>query len=127
MDPRKSVRKAIRRALGKRDPDADITTDSSGDPQHDSELRDKIRIPLHQSPEQYFEEKIQPNWPDAWLNKDSRYYDDQDEEYGKVGYEINFEKYFNDYEEPRSLEDIDSDIQELEEDIVREIRKVTNE
>jgi len=125
LDPRKSVRRAIRRALGVRDTDADITTDRSGDPQHDSELRDKIRIPLHMCPDQYFEEKIEPNWPNAWLNKDNRYYDDQDEKYGVVGYEINFEKYFNDYKSPRSLEEIDSDIQELEVDIVNEIQEIT--
>jgi type I restriction enzyme M protein len=45
---------------------------------------------------------------------------------GVVGYEINFNRYFYRYDPPRALAEIDSDIQEIEEDIVRMLSEVTD-
>jgi type I restriction enzyme M protein len=44
---------------------------------------------------------------------------------GVVGYEINFDRYFYEYEPPRPLEEIDADIRELEDEIVELLSEVT--
>jgi type I restriction enzyme M protein len=44
---------------------------------------------------------------------------------GVVGYEINFDRYFYEYEPPRPLEEIDAEIRELEDEIVELLSEVT--
>ena len=44
---------------------------------------------------------------------------------GVVGYEISFNRYFYRYIPPRALEEIDRDIREIEEEIVRMLGEVT--
>jgi len=112
---RNSVYNAIERALGERDPDAEIVTNSKGDPEHDTELRDRERIPLTVDPEEYFEREVKPYVDNAWINEDSRYHDDKDGKLGTVGYEINFNRHFTNYEPPRSMEEINSDLREIHE------------
>lgn len=113
VDVRKSVYNAIERALGERNQDAEIVTDGNGDPEHDTERRIRERVPLGQNPFEYFESEVEPYLENAWINDDGKYYDDQDGELGIVGYEINFGKYFYEYEEPRPIEDIDQEIREI--------------
>ncbi|MFB1063326.1 N-6 DNA methylase [Natrinema sp. H-ect4] len=125
VDVRKSVHNAIERALGERNPDAEIVTNSKGEPDHDSDLRDRERVPLDEDPREYFEREVKPHVENAWINESSKYHDDQDGELGVVGYEINFDRHFYEYEPPRSLEEIDADIQELEEEIVELLGEVT--
>ncbi len=43
----------------------------------------------------------------------------------KVGYEINFNRHFYKYTAPRSLEVIDADLKQAEEEILRLLREVT--
>ncbi len=57
-----------------------------------------------------------PYVPDAWI--DESYTDAKDGEVGRVGYEINFNRYFYVYEPPRPLEEIEADIREIEKEIV---------
>lgn len=125
IEVRKSVHNAIERALGKRDSEAEIVTNSKGEPEHDSDLRQYERVPLGRDVQEYFEEEIQPYLPECWINKDSRYYDDQDGELGQVGYEINFDRYFFDYEPPRSIDEIDRELRELDEKILEEIKRMS--
>jgi len=54
VDVRNSVHNAIERALGERNSDAEIVTNSKGEPEHDTELRDRERVPLHEDPHEYF-------------------------------------------------------------------------
>jgi type I restriction enzyme M protein len=42
---------------------------------------------------------------------DEGYTDEQDGGVGRVGYEINFNRYFYEYQPPRSLEEIEADIE----------------
>lgn len=42
----------------------------------------------------------------------------KDGEVGKIGYEINFNRYFYKYAPPRPLEEIESDIRAVEKDIL---------
>ncbi len=125
VDVRKSVHNAIERALGERDPEAEICRNSKGEPEHDTDLRIRERVPLGQDPREYFEQEVEPHFPNVWINDSSKYHDDQDGELGVIGYEINFDQYFYEYEPPRELEDIDQDLQEVEEGIAQLLQKVT--
>lgn len=83
----------------------EVVTDRSGKPKPDSSLRDTENIPLKEDVQGYMEREVLPHVPDAWV----------DEKKTKVGYEINFTKYFYQYKPLRSLEEIRADILALEE------------
>jgi type I restriction enzyme M protein len=125
IDVRNSVYNAIERALGKQNDDAEIVTDSKGNPEHDTDLRDRERVPLERDPREYFEQEVRPHVNNAWINDSSKYHDKKDGELGTVGYEINFDRYFYEYEPPRPIEEIDADIRELENEIVELLNEVT--
>ncbi len=88
---------------------------SRNKPKADSSLRDYENIPflrkdtngelVPQTIEEYFEREVKPHLPDAWI----------DEKKTKIGYEINFTKYFYEFKPLRSLEEIKADILALEE------------
>ena len=82
-----------------------VVTDRSGNPKPDSGLRDTENIPLKEDITNYMQQEVLPHVPDAWV----------DDSKTKVGYEINFTKYFYEYKPLRSLEDIRADILALEE------------
>ncbi|GAK60826.1 N-6 DNA methylase [Candidatus Vecturithrix granuli] len=81
-----------------------IVTDSKGQPKADSKLRDYEKIPLKEDIDAYFEREVKPHVPDAWLDRSK----------DKVGYEINFTKYFYQYTPLEPLERIKADILRLE-------------
>jgi type I restriction enzyme M protein len=58
----------------------------------------------HQSIEGYIEREVKPHLPNAWI----------DESKTKIGYEINFTKYFYEFKPLRSLAEIKADILALE-------------
>jgi len=117
IDPRNSVHNAIERALGESDPNAAICRNSKGDPEHDTDLRIRERVPLGRDPYDYFEKEVKPHVENAWINDSKKYCDDEDGEIGVVGYEINFNRYFYEFDQPRDIADIDSEIAKLEEGI----------
>jgi type I restriction enzyme M protein len=117
------LRKAILAALSERDETAEICRDGEGNPEPDPELRDTENVPLSESIEEYFEREVRPYVPDAWINESIR--DHKDGEIGKVGYEINFNRYFYEYEPPRPLQEIEAEIRELEQEITRKLREIT--
>lgn len=117
--PDSKQRKAMLEALSERDQTAEICRDREGNPEPDPELRDYENVPLRAVPEkdslledvidretidEYFAREVLPHVPDAWID------------YGKtkVGYEINFTKYFYKYKPLRSLAEIRADILALE-------------
>ena len=83
-----------------------VKTDKKGNAKADSKLRDYESIPLSESVEEYFEREVRPHLPDAWMERKK----------DKVGYEINFTKYFYEYKPLRAVEDILSDLAKLEEE-----------
>lgn len=85
-----------------------------GRPEPDADLRDKENIPLKENIQEYFEREVLPFVPDAWISDKER----------KVGYEINFNKYFYEYTPPRSLEDIRNDILVLEKETVGVLQEI---
>ena len=81
-------------------------TDKKGKPKADAKLRDTENIPLKEKVADYMKREVLPHVPDAWV----------DEKKTKIGYEINFTKYFYKYKPLRSLADIKADILALEEE-----------
>ena len=117
-----AISKAILNALGERDETAEICRDQDGNPEPDPDLRDTENVPLNEDIWQYFEREVRPHVPDAWINTKVR--DRKDGQVGKVGYEINFNRYFYKYQPPRPLEEIEADLRALEQDIVELLREV---
>jgi type I restriction enzyme M protein len=116
------IKKAILAALSERDESADPSTDGKGNPEPDPQLRDTENVPLGEDVREYFEREVLPHVPDAWINEQVR--DQKDGEVGKVGYEINFNRYFYEYKPPRPLEEIEAEIRELEGEIMEMLREV---
>ena len=100
-------RKAVLSTLGERDPDAEVCRDSKGNPEPDPDLRDTETVPLSEDVDAYIAREVLPHVPDAWV----------DESKTKVGYEIPLNRHFYVYEPPRPLEEIESDLQALEQEI----------
>jgi type I restriction enzyme M protein len=117
------IRKAILAAVSEREETAEVCVDKNGDPEPDPDLRDTENVPLSKSIEEFFEREVKPHVPDAWINTSVR--DDKDGEVGKVGYEINFNRYFYEYQPPRDLEVIEAEIKTLEKEIMDMLREVT--
>ncbi|WP_439038009.1 type I restriction-modification system subunit M [Enterobacter hormaechei] len=69
-----------------------------------SDLRDNESIRLNQSIYQYFIDEVKPHIDEAWINLDTV----------KIGYEINFNKYFYRHKPLRDLEEVAKDIIALE-------------
>ena len=119
--PKAPIKKAILASLSEKDETADICCGADGAPEPDTSLRDYESVPLKQDIYEYFDSEVKPHVPDAWINEDVR--DDKDGQVGKVGYEINFNRYFYKYEPPRPLEEIDADIKRLEAEIIQMIQE----
>ncbi|ROQ37940.1 type I restriction enzyme M protein [Marinobacter sp. 3-2] len=100
--------KALLSALSERDPEADVCTDSKGNPEPDTGLRDYENVPLTESVYDYFEREVKPHVPDAWIDESKR--DEKDGEVGIVGFEIPFNRHFYEFTPPRPLKDIDADL-----------------
>ncbi len=117
------VRKAIANALSERDENADICLDAKGNPEPDTDLRDTELVPLSENWRDYVAREVTPFVPDAWV--DESHHDQQDDQVGRVGYEINFNRYFYKYVPPRPLEEIDAELRQLEAEIAELLQQVT--
>ena len=82
----------------------DIVTDKKGNPKPDSTLRDHERVPLTENIDDYYQQEVKPHLPDSWMDKKK----------DKVGYEINFNKYFYAVQSLRSLREITRELVDLE-------------
>ena len=99
---------------GKKPASAKATAGKEGNLLPDADLRDFENIPLKEDIHKYFKREVLPHLPDAWI----------DEAKTKIGYEINFTKYFYQYKPLRSLEEIRKDILKLEEETESMIAEV---
>ena len=89
-----------------RDENGNLIYASKGKLKSDSKLKDTENIPLKQDIQTFFDTEVKPFSPDAWWdNKET-----------KIGYEINFAKYFYKHQPPRSLNDIAKDILVIEQE-----------
>lgn len=83
-----------------------MVLDKKGKPKADTSLRDSEDVPLKANIDDYFKQKVLPHIPDAWIDHTKT----------KIGYEINFTRYFYKYKPLRSLEEIRADILKLEQE-----------
>jgi type I restriction enzyme M protein len=93
-----------------------VILDKKGSPMPDADLRDYENIPLKEDIQKYFDREVKPHLPDAWI----------DESKTKIGYEINFTRYFYEFKPLRSLDEIRKDILKLEketEGLIQEVIK----
>jgi type I restriction enzyme M protein len=108
------LKKAILSALSERDENAEVCTDSKGNPEPDSELRDYENVPLKEDIDSYFQREVIPHVPEAWIDHDKT----------KVGYEIPFNRHFYKYVPPRPLEEIDAELDKVTAEILELLQEV---
>ncbi|MCQ4141595.1 class I SAM-dependent DNA methyltransferase [Chryseobacterium sp. EO14] len=98
------------------DKDSEATKVQKGknDFEADADLRDFENIPLKIDIETYFKNEVLPFVPDAWMDRSK----------DKVGYEINFNRYFFKNTESRSLEVINKELSEIEKEILQLLNQV---
>ena len=134
-----SLQKAILEALSERDQTADICTDSKGNPEPDPQLRDSELVPmpsemafplslgydnetnlsdlltaLRPTVQAYMTAEVLPHVQDAWV----------DESKTKLGFEIPINRHFYEYQPPRDLAEIKSEIVALEQEIMAMLGKL---
>lgn len=85
-------------------------TDDSG------KQKDTEQIPLSENIDEYFKREVLPHLPNATLDRKK----------DKIGYEIPFNRYFYEYVAPRSLDEIDDDMQAITGDILKLLNEVTD-
>ena len=81
-----------------------IVRDKKGNPKPDTKLRDAERVPLTEDIDAYYQREVKPHVPESWI----------DRKRDKVGYEINFNRYFYQYTPLRSLKEITDELLKLE-------------
>jgi len=81
-----------------------MVKDRSGQPKSDPARRDYERIPLLDDVDDYYRREVHPHLPDSWMDRTK----------DKVGYEINFTKYFYKFKPLRSVEEIKKDLLALD-------------
>ena len=81
-----------------------VVRDKQGNPKPDTKLRDYERVPLTADIDAYYQQEVKPHLPDSWIDRKK----------DKVGYEINFNRYFYQYTPLRSLKEIAEEMLALE-------------
>lgn len=89
----------------------------------DPALKDAENIPLKEDIVSYVLREVRTYVPDAWIDRATL--DEQDSGIGKVGYEINFNRVFFQYQPPRPLHEIDAELAGVEQRILELLREVT--
>ena len=107
--------KAILMALSERDETAEVCTNAKEEIEPDSELRDYENVPLKEDVDEYMKREVLPHVPDAWIDHGKT----------KIGYEINFNRYFYEYKPPRPLEEIEADLKQIEDEIAGLLKEMT--
>ena len=87
--------------------DGRVKTDKKGNLKPDTSKRDSERVPLSESVDDYYEREVKPHVPESWMDRSK----------DKVGYEINFTKYFYKFISLRTIEVISQDLNSLEREI----------
>ena len=82
--------------------------------ENQTDLSDSESVPLAENIHDYFLREVKPHVDEAWIDLDKT----------KIGYEISFNKYFYQHKPLRPIEDVSSEIlelQELNEGLIKEI------
>ncbi|GAA77025.1 type I restriction enzyme M protein [Pseudoalteromonas sp. BSi20480] len=113
--------KLIVKHLSEHDDEAEVCK-TKGKLEANPDLRDNENVPLTESVEDYFAREVLPHVPNAWI--DTKKTDEQDGEVGIVGYEIPFNRHFYEYVPPRSLTEIDADLDAVSAEIMQLLNEV---
>jgi len=103
-------------------PEGKVGKFKKGEKPYDKDLRDTESVPLTGDIYAYMKQEVLPHVPDAWVNTDIK--DEKDGLPGKVGYEINFNRYFYVYTPPRKPEVIAAEIMDMEKRFVELMKGV---
>ena len=95
----------------------EIKKDKKGNIKADSNKRGIERVPLLEDIDEYYNREVKPHLPDSWMDRSK----------DKIGYEINFTKYFYKFSNIRSLMDISKDLQSLNNEISKLSSDIFNE
>jgi type I restriction enzyme M protein len=82
----------------------------------DGKQKDTEQIPLGEDIDAYFKREVLPHIPNAAMDRKK----------DRIGYEIPFNRYFYEYVPPRSLDEIDDDLQAVTKDILQLLNEVTD-
>lgn len=88
----------------------------------DARRRDYETVPLGENAEEYFARSVQPYLPGAWLDKE--FVDAKVGGLGKIGYDFNFNRYFQESKEFPSPAALKAQIEAAEAEFVALMRKV---
>ena len=91
-----------------------IKIDKKGNIKADNLKRDYERIPLLNDIDEYFETEVKPHLKDSWMDRTK----------DKVGYEINFTKYFYKFTKLRDPEEIREELSSLDLEINNFLKKL---
>jgi type I restriction enzyme M protein len=94
-----------------------VVLDKKGKPKADASLRDSEDVPLKDNVDEYFKREVLPHVPDAWIDHPKT----------KIGYEINFTRYFYKYKSLRALDEIRTDILNLEQETSGALKQIIND
>jgi type I restriction enzyme M protein len=116
------IERLVLKVFSEQDETAKVCKNAKGEVEADSDLRDSENVPLSEKVEDYFKREVLPHVPDAWIDTTKR--DEKDGEVGIVGYEIPFNRHFYEYKPPRSLKEIDKDLDKVTKEILDLLNEV---
>ena len=87
--------------------DGEIKTDKIGNPKPDASKRDTEQVPLSENIDDYYEREVRPHLSDSWMDRSK----------DKIGYEINFTKYFYKFTPLRTVDEISIELKTLDDEI----------
>jgi type I restriction enzyme M protein len=82
----------------------------------EGDLRDTENVPLKENIQDYYLREVHPHVPEAWINLEAT----------KIGYEISFNKYFYKHKPLRTIEEVTTDILQLEKESDGLIHEILN-
>jgi len=110
-----SEHKLFREVFTVKDPECAKVVKDKNEFEADPDLRDYENIPLEKDIDDYYEREVLPHLPDAWMDRTK----------DKVGYEINFNRYFYNHIPPRDLKVIDKELKIVEQQIMELLKEIT--
>jgi type I restriction enzyme M protein len=108
------VKKAILDAAAVPDPAAPVVLDRKSQPLPDPDLRDNENVPLTENIDTYVDREVLPHVPDAWIDRTKT----------RIGYEVPFTRHFYKYIPPRSLAEIDAELEAVEAEIQQTLARI---